>query len=49
MTPREYDSTPGLYPHNNVTTQQLEEVERELQQLKGLLVKVADRLAIRAD
>ena len=48
MTPRECDPTSGLYPHNNVTTQQLDEVKQELEQIKRLLAKVADRLAIRA-
>jgi hypothetical protein len=49
MTQREYDPTPSLYPHNNVTTQQLDEVKQELQKLKRLLAKVADRLAVRVD
>jgi|GEM_PF-4437488 len=49
MTQREYDPIPGLYPRNNVTTQQLDEVKQELQQLKRLLAKVADRLAVRVD
>ena len=49
MTKREHDPTPGLYPHNNVTTQQLDEVKQELQQLKRLLAKVADRMAVRVD
>jgi len=49
MTPPEYEPTPGLYPHNNVTIQQLDAVKQELQQLKRLLAKVADRLAIRVD
>ncbi len=49
MTQREYDPAPGLYPHKNVTTQQLDEVKEELRQLKRLLAKVADRLAVRVD
>ncbi len=49
MTEREYDSTRGLYPHNNVTSQQVAEVKQDLQQLKRLLAKVADRLAVRVD
>lgn len=49
MTQREYNRPPGLYPANNVTSQQLDEVKRELQQIKRLLAKVADRLAVRVD
>jgi len=49
MKQREYAPTPGLYPHNNVTTQQVDEIKQELQQIKRLLVKVADRLAVRVD
>ncbi|MDQ6883879.1 MAG: hypothetical protein M3077_06520 [Candidatus Dormibacteraeota bacterium] len=49
MTQCKYDSTPGLYPHNNVTTEQLDELEQELQQIKRLLAKVTDRMAIRVD
>jgi len=47
MTERKSVPTPGLYPHNNVTSQQVAEVKQELLQLKQLLAKVADRLAVR--
>ena len=49
MTQREYDSTPGLYPRNTVTTRQVVEIERELKQIERLLAKVAERLAIQPD
>jgi hypothetical protein len=49
MTQVDYDSTPGLYPRNNVTTQQLVELDKELDQIRRLLAKVAERLAIPAN
>ncbi len=49
MTPYEYRPPVGLYHRNPTPTQRLGKLDKDLQHIKRLLARVADRLAVRVD